>query len=346
MYKMFLRSLVILLAGMVSFESAQVWAGELYEGKTVQFIVGASPGGGFDTYTRAVARHFGAHLPGKPAVIVENKPGAGGLVAANSIFTMDDPDALTIGILNPGHLVRQSLGDKNIRFDGRKFSWIGAPSKNTTACAIMGFTGMKTLADVLAAKGPIKMGAVRDGTDTADFPKIMNGILGTNFEVITGFQGTAKVRLALQTKEVMGACWGWESMRVTAKSMLHATGDNKLIPFIIHSKEDDPEVRDLPLFTEAIKDEDNRALYEAWSAPNNFMRVLFLSPSAPKDRLAVLRKAFKATLEDPEFVKEAEKSKLDVTYVSGEAVDGYVKKIFSMTPAMKKNLRKWLNIKG
>ena len=346
MYEMFLRSLVILLAGMVSFESAQVWAGELYEGKTVQFIVGASPGGGFDTYTRAVARHFGAHLPGKPAVIVENKPGAGGLVAANSIFTMEDPDALTIGILNPGHLVRQSLGDKNIKFDGRKFSWIGAPSKNTTACAIMGFTGMKTLADVLAAKEPIKMGAVRDGTDTADFPKIMNGILGTKFEVITGFQGTAKVRLALQTKEVMGACWGWESMRVTAKSMLHATGDNKLVPFIIHSKENDPEVRDLPLFTDVIKDKDSRALYEAWSAPNNFMRVLFLSPSAPKDHVPVLRKAFKATLEDPEFVKEAEKSKLDVTYVSGEEVDGYVKKIFSMTPEMKKNLRQWLNIKG
>lgn len=346
MYKMFLRSLVVLLAGMVSFESGQVWAGELYEGKTIQFIVGASPGGGFDTYTRAVARHFGAHLPGKPAVIVENKPGAGGLVAANSIFTMDDPDALTIGILNPGHLVRQSLGDKNIRFDGRKFSWIGAPSKNTTACAVMGFTGMKTLADVLAAKEPIKMGAVRDGTDTADFPKIMNGILDTKFQVITGFQGTAKVRLALQTKEVMGACWGWESMRVTAKAMLHATGDNKLIPFIIHSKENDLEVRDLPLFTEVIKDKDNRALYEAWSAPNNFMRVLFLSPSAPKDHLVVLRKAFKATLEDPEFLKEAEKSKLDVTYVSGEAVDDYVKKIFSMTPEMKKNLRKWLNIKG
>jgi tripartite-type tricarboxylate transporter receptor subunit TctC len=345
MDKSLLRGVVFLIAGMVGFDGAQVSAGELYEGKTIQFIVGTSPGGGFDTYTRAVARHFSDHLPGRPAVVVENRPGAGGLVAANYIFTKDDPDALTIGILNPGHLVRQALGAKEIRFDGRKFGWIGAPSKNTTACAIMGFSGLKTLADVRAAKAPIKMGAVRDGTDTADFPKIMNGILGTKFDVITGFQGTAKVRLAMQTREVAGACWGWESMRVTAKSMLHAQGDDRLIPFVIHSGSEDPEVRGLPLMTEVIKDKENLALYEAWSAPNEFMRVLFLSPSAPKDRLPVLRKAFKATLQDPEFVKEAKKSKLDITYVSGEDVDGYVDKIFSMSPEMKKNLRTWLKIK-
>ena len=313
-------------------------ADDFYKGKTIHFVVGAPAGGGYDTYTRAIGRHLGKYIPGNPSMVVDNMDGAGSLIAANYVYNKAERDGLTIGVWISGQIIRQALGDRGPRFDGRKFGWIGAPSKGSPTCAIMGFTGMKTWDDVLHSKRPIRMGGVRAGTAYDDAPTILNNVAGTKFDVITGYKGTSPIRIALQSREVEGACLGWESMGVSDRAMLDAKGDDKLIPFITHKRLEDPEVKDLPLFTDVIKGKDNLATYNTWAASYEFQRPFSLPPGAPPERLQTLRKAFAATLRDPALLAEAKKMKLDIDPVSGEEIDGYVKQIYSMSDKVKHNL--------
>ncbi len=206
-------------------------------------------------------------------------------------------------------------------------------------CGIMAFTGLKTLKDVLNSKKPIKMGGTRAGVPFVDLPKILNLTLGTKFNVISGYRGTPRVRIALQRREVDGACWGWESMRVVVRAVLDAEGDDKLIPFLTHGNPQDPEVKDLPQLTEVIKGKENRAILNGWLQQYNFQRPLMLPPGTPKERLSVLRKAFKATLEDPKFLAQAKKSKLIINYVSGEEIEKFVDQILAIPPKTKKILQ-------
>jgi tripartite-type tricarboxylate transporter receptor subunit TctC len=327
------------LVAVVSFAVAtKVAADEFYKGKTIRFIVGAPAGGGYDTYVRAIARHLGKHIPGNPSMVVDNMEGAGSLIAANYLYNKAERDGLAIGVWISGQIIRQALGDRSTRFDGRKFGWIGAPSKGSPTCGIMGFTGLKNWDDVLHSKRSIRMGGVRAGTAYDDVPTILNNVARTKFNLISGFAGTAPVRLALQKREVEGACLGWESMRVSNRAMLDAKGDDKLIPFITHKRLEDPEVKDLPLFTEVIKGEDNLATYKTWAASYEFQRPFSLPPNTPSERLQTLRKSFAATLRDPEFLAEAKKTRLDIEPVSGEEIDGYVKQIYSMSAKVKHNL--------
>ncbi|MBI2533082.1 MAG: hypothetical protein HYW03_12870 [Deltaproteobacteria bacterium] len=313
-------------------------AEEFYAGKTIRFVVGFAAGGGYDTYTRAVARHIGKHIPGNPATVVENMDGAGSMIAANTLYRKTDPDGLTVGIFNSALVLRQALGDRAARFDASKFGWIGTPSVGLPSCAVMGFTGLKTLDDVIASKGALKMGSTRPGATTDDLPRILNLTLGTKFDVISGYTGTSRIRIALQKREVDGVCFGWESMRTTGRAMLDASGENKLIPFITHGDSEEPEVKDLPRLEQIVKakaGEDGLAILNAWLPQYDFQRPLSVPPNTPEDRLATLRKGFKSTLEDREFLAEAKKSKLLITYVPGEQIEKKVAKILA-TPAKAK----------
>ena len=314
-------------------------AEDFYKGKTIRFVVGYPPGGGYDTYARAVARYFGRHVPGNPSTVVENMDGASSLVSANHLYNKAEPDGLTVGSWNANLIMQQALNGRGIRFDARKFGWIGAPSVGVPTCAIMAFTGFKTLGDILAAKKELKMGGTRPGAGTDDFPKLMNELMGANFKVISGYKGTSPIRVAMQRSEVDGACWTWDSMRVTARAMLDATGDSKLVPFIVHGKSEDPEVKDLPQFTKVIKGEANLKAFKAYVNPYDFQRPLSLPPNTPRERIAILRQAFKETMRDSEFLAEADKSKLLTTYISGEEIENYIEEILSIPAEAKKKLQ-------
>jgi hypothetical protein len=205
-------------------------------------------------------------------------------------------------------------------------------------CMVMGFTGLKSLDDVLKAKQPLKAGATRAGSTGHDLPLILNQTLGTNIEVISGFTGTATTRVALQKREINTFCSQWESMRVTARAMLDAPGEDKLIPFIISERWEDPEVKDLPLFKDAIKDPKKYAIFRAWAAQMDFQRPLTVPPGTPKERLGILRKGLAQTLTDPELLAEAKKSKLVITPVSGEKTENLVDEIISMPGDVKESL--------
>ncbi|MGH7926765.1 MAG: hypothetical protein ACREQV_03110, partial [Candidatus Binatia bacterium] len=175
-----------------------VAADDFYKGKTIRFIVGYAPGGGYDTYTRAVARYIGKHIPGNPTTVVENMEGAGSLLAANYMFNKAEPDGLTVGNFNSGMVTQQALGSRGIRFDARKFGWVGSPGKGWPTCMVMGFTGLKTLDDVLKSGDKLRFGGTRAGASSDDLPKLMNALMGTHLKVISGYKGTGPIRIALQ----------------------------------------------------------------------------------------------------------------------------------------------------
>jgi tripartite-type tricarboxylate transporter receptor subunit TctC len=313
-------------------------AQDFYKGKTIRFVVGFAAGGGYDLSARIVGRHIGKHIPGNPTIVVENMTGAGSLIAANYTFNSAKPDGLFVGIWNSAYVLRQALGDKAVRFDARKVGWIGAPTKGTPFCGIMAHTGLKSWKDIVAANRELKMGATGPGSTYDDMPQILNRTQGTKFKVISGYEGTGTILVAMRRKEVDGGCYTWESGRTTARTLLDAKGDDKFIPFLIHAKAPDPEVKDLPIIPEVIKGEDNLSAYRTWSGTYEFQRPFTVPPGTPKERLQILRKAFTETMNDKAFIAEAEKSKFEVTYISGEEIENYVDKVLAVTPKAKELL--------
>ena len=317
--------------------SATVHAAPDYQGKSLRMIVGTSPGGGYDTYARAIARHLPKHLPGKPNIIVQNMPGAGSLIAANYLYNVAKPDGLTFAMLISGLVMEQAMNVEGIRFDAGKFQWIGAPSVGMPACAFMGFSGVRTLEDVIKTTKTLNMAAA--GSSTREQPRILKQFLGANVKMVPGYQGTAGIRAAMQRREVDGACWQWVSMKITARAMLDAKGDDRLIPVLLQGESNDPEVKGLPKYTDFIKKPEDLATFNAWMAQYRFFRPFAAPPKAPADRVDALRKAFKATLEDPEFLALASKTRMAIQYVSGPQIAARVNEALSTSPAVKAKLR-------
>ena len=328
---------LLLTAAMIA-APALAPAEDFYAGKSINIIVGYRAGGGYDTYTRLVARHWGKHIPGNPSIVVENKGGAGSKLAANYLYSRSDADGLTAGVFGGGLLTQQALGSKGVKYDGRKFKWVGSMAEGSPACVIMGFTGLKNLDDVLKSKKNLKMGSTGAGSTTDDLPRLMKGLLGANFDVISGFKGTSAVRVAMQRKELDGACWTWDSIRVTGRSMLDAKGDQKLIPYLIEGKFEDPEVKDLPQISEVVKGEENLAAIRAWLAPYKMLRPIALPPATPQDKVEILRTAMAKTMEDPAFLKEVKKLKLDIGFTPGDEMEKLAEESLTLTPAVKTKL--------
>ena len=179
-------------------------AQDFYKDKTIRFIVGQAAGGGYDTYTRTIARYMGKHIPGEPTTMVDNMTGAGSLVAANYLYNNAKPDGLTVANWNSAFVLNQALGDSNVKFDARKFCWIGAPSKGVPVLVVMVFAGVQSFEEMLKSGRALKVGGTAPRLHSIDLPLMLNKMLGTGFNVVSGYQGTAQVRLAMQRREVDG----------------------------------------------------------------------------------------------------------------------------------------------
>jgi tripartite-type tricarboxylate transporter receptor subunit TctC len=313
-------------------------AQDFYRGKVVRFIVGQGAGGGYDIYTRTIARHMIKHIPGNPDMTVENMTGAGSLVAANYLYNNAKPDGLTIGNWNSALVLNQALGDANVKFDARRFGWIGAPSKSVPVCLIMGFTGLKSFDEIVRSGKTIRMGGTGPGSHSIDMPLMLNRMTGTKFAVVSGYQGTAQIKLALQRREVDGHCTNWDSVLATQRDLLDAKGDERMIPVLLHARVPEPQGKSAALVNEVIADATDLQTYKVYMAQMEFSRPLTTSPGIPKPRLEILRRAFKASLADPEFLSQANKLKLDITPVSGEESEQLVNEVLSIPPQVKQNL--------
>ena len=312
-------------------------ADEFYKGQTIRFIVGFSAGGGFDTYTRLIARHFGKHVPGNPDTIVENRTGAGSLVAANYIYNKADRDGTVIGNWIGPLVLQQILGNKGAKFDGRKFGWLGVPTPDSGVCVLTRASGIKNVKEWFASKRPIKIGGTGPGSTTDDSPKIVGAAIGLPIDVIEGYAGTAKIRLAAESGEIAGGCWAWQSIKPTWAKAL-ASGEVHVV--LQTMMESHPELKNIPLAINYAKTDEARQLLEIVNGPYGVLaRPYSVPPGIPPDRLQTLQKAFLETLKDPELLAEAKKSKIEISPVDGPTVAKKFAALYDMKPSLKAKLQ-------
>jgi len=310
---------------------------DFYKGKTLRFVVGYSPGGGFDIYTRAIARHINKHIPGNPTTMVQNQPGAGGLIAANTVYKVAKPDGLTIGTFIGSLVVDQVLDAPGIEFDARKFEWVGVPMQESNACVLTKASGITSLEKWKSSPTPVKIGATAPGDPTYNIPLILKQVLGMPVQVVGGYKGIAGILVAAESGEIAGACWQWESIKTTWRKALDA-GEVSVVVQI--NRQSHPELSNVPNAVSLAKDDAGRSLLQAGILdPAAITRLYALPPGTPKDRVQILRKAFLDTLKDPEFLEEAKKLNIEVKPMSGDDLEKLVAGLFSLPPDTVKTLK-------
>ena len=313
-------------------------AEEFYKGKSIRIVVGFSAGGGFDTYARAISRHMSKHIPGNPGVLVENMTGAGSLIAANHVYKVAKPDGLTIGHFIGGFFLGQVLGQPGIEFDARKFEFIGAPVSDHVVCALTKASGITSVEKWMAAKTPVKLGGLAPGTSTPDNgTRILKAALGLPIQLVTGYKGTADVRLAADGGELAGGCWGWDSISVTWRKALDA-GDVVIV--LQANRKNHPDLPNVPQAIKLAKTDEARKMIDVGiHGDSDIVRTYTLPPGTPKDRVQILRKAFEATLNDAEFVADAKKARLNIDYIPADEIEKDIAGLFKLDPSLVAKLK-------
>ena len=319
---------------------APLFAADFYKSKTIRIIVGGSAGGGFDTYSRMMARHMGKYIPGNPAIMVENMTGAVTLIAAKYLHSSAKPDGLAFGIFNGSLILARALGMKGIDFDVRELEFLGVPVQDSPVCALRKESGVTNMDQWFTTKTPIKIGGLSPGNSTSDVPRILRATLDLPIQVVDGYKGTAEVRLAADAGEVHGGCWAWESVKVTWAKGVQSGEVN---PVLQMTAKKIPDLPNVPLALDLAKTDEARLLLKAGAIdPSAIVRVYVTSPRTPKDRLQILRRAFMNTLTDPDFVTEMKKSNLDINPLTGEEGKKIVDNLFKLNPALLSKLAKIL----
>ena len=329
---------LLMLAGAASYAAAAT--DDYYRGKTVRIVVGLSAGGGFDIYARALARHWGKHMPGSPSFVVENMPGAGSMIAANHVYKAAKPDGLTMGHFVGSLFMQQLLGRPGAEFEATKYEFIGAPIPEKSVCALTKASGVTNMDRWFAAKTPVKLGATGSGP-IVDVPKILKSAVGLPIQLVLGFKGTAEIRLAAESGELAGACWSWDAIKSTWTRGLESGDVNVILQAVAKPF---PELPKVPLAIRYAKTEEARQLIQGGiHDAADIARPFVMPPGTPKERVQLMRQAFLATLKDPAFVAEADKSKLEIDPISGEALEKTVADIYKINPAMLAKLKEVLD---
>jgi tripartite-type tricarboxylate transporter receptor subunit TctC len=306
-------------------------AADFYKGKTLRIVVGYSPGGGYDVYARFIARHISKHIPGHPKMLVENRPGAGGLIAANYLYHSQRQDGTEMLHVGSSVMIKQFTGAKSVKYDAKKFQYVGAPFTNNTVLVVTknsGFTSLQKLIGTDArqiALGGISVGSPQDVAAT-----LMRDVIGLKVRLVTGYGGSSKIRAAMERGEVDGFFISWDSLTATSSDKLNS-GDYVVLLQV--SEEPIREIPNIPSILELAKSKEQRRLIRLTTlVPYRFARSLFMGPRVPEDRVRTLQEAFDKTMMDPAFLSEAKKARLEVDPVKGPKVRSSVLEFFD-TPA-------------
>ena len=299
---------------LVAASAAAQTVADFYRGKTLTMLVGTSPGGDYDLRLRMVARHIGRHIPGNPTVVVNNMPGGGGLVVANWLANVAPKDGSVAVAITQNLPVHQATGAQGVKFDVREFNWIGNTTDTPNVINSWHTTGIRTIADVL--QRDLIVGATGTASGSFLYPHALNRLVGTKFKIVTGYPGGNDINLAMERGEVGGrGSNSWASWKSTRPQWL---AEKKVFILVQVGVKRNPELPDVPTLQDLAKNEGDRQVLEFISADTAISRPLVTNAGAPRERVAALRRAFDATMKDPEFLAEAEKSKTDISPMTGE----------------------------
>ena len=312
---------------------------EFYKDKTITFIVGYSPGGIYDQYTRLIARHITKHISGQPNTIVENMTGAGGIIAANHLYNRAKPDGLTVAAWASPLILQQIMGNDAAKFDARKVGWVGIPGPYDTACHFNRESGIKTVDDWFAAKKPVKISSIGPGTGLSDVPKLLKAALGLPLEVVEGYKGGAEARVAVENGEVDGLCASWQATKITWRSQMESGKVRVVLQATLKSHAD---LKEVPLANDYAKTDEARTLLKVADNVHVYQFPYSVAPGTPPERLQILQQAFIKTLRDPELVAEAKKAQLEVNPIDGPTTAKTFAGLYELNPALVAKLKELL----
>lgn len=285
--------------------SAQA-AADFYTGKNLTLVVGFSVGGGGDTFARFFARHLSKHMPGAPNVIVQNMPGAGGIKALNFIYNTEPQDGSRIILTSPSHTLGQFLGEKAVKYDLTRMKWLGTLTQDTSSCAASGKSGFTSIAQ--AKDRELIVGATGPSSSTSQHPLLLANLLGYKIKLVYGYQGTSRVRLAMETGEVQAVCAFWASQATGPQKQDVATG--KLVPIVQMGNTPHPAFGKAPVAYDLARNDEERRIMRAVFRASDLSRPTGAPPGTPADRLALLREGFWKAATSAEIKTDAAKSGL------------------------------------
>jgi tripartite-type tricarboxylate transporter receptor subunit TctC len=287
---------------------------DFYRGKTITMAVGTSPGGDYDLRMRMVGRHIGKHIPGNPLVVATNMPGAGQMLVANWLANVAPKDGTAIAAISQNLAVYQATGTTGVKFDVREFNWIGNTTDTPNVTNSWYTTDIRTIEDVM--KRELVVGATGIASGSYLYPHALNTLVGTKFKIVTGYPGGNDINLAMERGEVGGrGSNSWASWKSTRPQWL---AEKKIFILVQVGVKRSPELPDVPTLQDLGKNELDRQVLSFISADTAISRPLVTNAGVPRERVDALRRAFDATMKDPEFLAEAEKGKTDISPMTGE----------------------------
>jgi tripartite-type tricarboxylate transporter receptor subunit TctC len=323
-----LVGLLMLAAALAPGDAAAQPAADFYRGKTLTLIVGYSVGGGYDTYARVLARHMVKHIPGNPAIIVQNMPGAGSLRSANYLFAVAPKDGTVFGMFGRGLAMEPLIGSSATQYDSRKFAWLGSATNEVSVCAIWHTSPVKNWGDMLVK--PFTVGGEGSGSDPDIFSAMLRNGFGAKLKTVSGYPGSNEVALAMERGEVDGRCgWSWSSMKATRADWISGKKVNVVVQLSLTKS---PELPEVPLVTEFATTERQQQILKLILSRQVMGRPFTAPPGIPEDRKAVLRAAFDATMADADFRADITTRGLEVNPVSGAEVDRLMEELYQTAP--------------
>jgi tripartite-type tricarboxylate transporter receptor subunit TctC len=321
-----LFALVVMLA--VSPATAQEEdVAAFFRGKTLRLMVGIAVGSGYDINARLLARHMNAHIPGQPSIIVQNQPGAGSLTMTNALFNSGPFDGTAIGASFNGMPTTPLLQPAGVRFDPNKLIWLGSTNRETQVIYVWHTVPVASLDEVRSRE--LIVGAQAPGSTQYDYPMLLNHLFAFRFKVVTGYQSTAKINLALESGEVHGTLANWSTIKALSSHWLEEKKVRIIAQLALRKHADLAEV---PLVLDLARSDTDRQALMLALARLEYGRPFFLPPNVPPARVAALRRAFDATMKDPAYLAEAEKLKIDVEPLAGEQVAALVEQVSRTAP--------------
>jgi tripartite-type tricarboxylate transporter receptor subunit TctC len=302
-------------------------AEDFYKGKQINVIVGSAAGGGYDAYSRLVARHLGDHIAGDPNIIVQNMDGASGVRAANYVYNVAPRDGTVIATVQRATLIEPVFGNDKIKIDARKLSWLGSLTTEWSAAIVGGNSGLTSLED--AQKREFSVSASGATSDAYIYSNVLNNLIGTKFKIVNGYQGSQEQTLAMQRGEIAGRIgWAWGAVKSTASDQL-ARDDIKPIAWLATEKK---YGLDLPLARDYAQTEEARQILDFVFSPQEIGRPYFGPPEVPAAQLALLRQGFVDMAADPAFLAEADKLKLDIDFVDAQGIASLIDRLYATPP--------------
>jgi tripartite-type tricarboxylate transporter receptor subunit TctC len=319
--------------------SAQDDVAAFYKGKQIRLIVGSAVGGGYDLYSRALARHITHHIPGNPTIIVQNQPAAGGVVMTNQLAGQGPRDGTVFAAPLNG-IPTAPLLMAGTQFDSTKLNWLGS-LQSEPYVAFLWHTAPVSHITEIATKG-VLVGTTTVGTTMNDFPLLLNELLGYKFKLVRGYKGTPQINIATERGEIHGnAGVGLASVKTLSQTWI----DEKKIKFIVqYNMRPSRELPGVPMVMDLAKTDEQKTAMRLLFARTEYARPYFLPPDVPAERVRALRRAFDATMKDPAFVADAQKLQLELSPMTGEAMQALVADLATTPPAIVDRVRKALAV--